>query len=177
MSTAGIPAPAPTPDPALLLQDSFILIGLKCDSAEVAIRRLVTPLVDAGCVEEAYAVAVWEREQTFPTGLPTQPVAVALPHADPDHVLRPAMAVGLLAMPVAFHQMGSDPPLPLSVQVVFLLALKEREQQAPFLRALLTILQAEGVLGALVECKRPAEVTALLRRAASGSSESASGLP
>jgi PTS system galactitol-specific IIA component len=167
VSTAELPAFA-SPDPALLLEDSFVLLGLHCDTAEAAIRRLVRPLVEAGRVEDAYADDVWEREQKFPTGLPTQPVAVALPHADPDHVRSAAMSVALLSEPVEFQQMGSDPPLPLPVRVVFLLALKEREQQAPFLRALMLILQAEGVLSALGQCRTPSEVTALLRRAAAG---------
>jgi PTS system galactitol-specific IIA component len=160
-----VPAPPPLRD---LLQDSFVLIGLHGKSAEAIIRQLVVPLAEAGCVEEDYADDVWRREQRFPTGLPTSPLAVALPHADPDHVHRAALAVGLLSTAVQFDQMGSDPPIPLPVRIVFLLALKEREQEAPFLRDLMLILQTPGLLESLVLCGHPAEVTALLREASVG---------
>jgi PTS system galactitol-specific IIA component len=169
VTTSGGSEPSSPPPLSDLLEESFVLIGLRGDSAEEVIRRLAVPLAEAGCVEEAYANDVWRREQTYPTGLPTSPLAVALPHADPDHVLRPALAVGLLATTVHFDQMGSDPAIPLQVKVVFLLALKEREQEAAFLRDLMLVLQTPGLLESLAHSKSPAEVTALLREASGGS--------
>jgi PTS system galactitol-specific IIA component len=171
VTTSGGSEPPSPPPLSGLLEESFVLIGLKADTAEEVIRRLAVPLVEAGCVEEAYANDAWRREQRYPTGLPTSPLAVALPHADPDHVLRPALAVALLATTVRFDQMGSDPAIPLQVQVVFLLALKEREQEATFLRDLMLVLQTPGLLESLAQCRSPAEVTALLRQA-SGDSNS-----
>jgi len=171
MARAQAAHPPTSPDITQLLQASFIRIGLEADSAEAAIRGLCQPLQAARRVEPAYADDTWRREQAIPTGLPTEPVAVALPHADPDHVLSPALAIGLLSTPVEFMLMGSDPPQPLAVHVVFLLALKEREQQAPFLRALMLILQAKGVLAALVRCRSAAEVMEVLRAAAADSGE------
>jgi PTS system galactitol-specific IIA component len=168
VTTPVTPTSASPPPLSNLLQDSFVLVGLHVDTAEAAIRRLVAPLVEAGFVEEAYADDAWRREQRFPTGLPTAPIPVAIPHADPDHVLRPALAVGLLANEVAFDQMGSDPPLPLAVRIVFLLALKEREQEAVFLRDFMLILQTPGLLESLIRCATPAEVTTLLRDTAAG---------
>jgi len=61
-----------------------------------------------GYVSEEFAEDVWEREKIFPTGLPTQPFGVAIPHADPDHVKQSAVCLGILNSPVFFNQMGME---------------------------------------------------------------------
>jgi PTS system galactitol-specific IIA component len=109
-------------------------VRLRAASADEALRLLVARLVDAGCVDSRYADAVIDREGAFPTGLPTDP-PVALPHADPDYVLRSALAVGVFDEPIAFREMGS-PDRELRVRLVFLLALRAKEDAASLLRQL-----------------------------------------
>lgn len=120
----------------MLLREMPILLeaGFEAKDAAAAVQHLADVLERAGHVAEGYAAAVVEREATFPTGLPTEP-PVALPHADPDHVIRSAMAVGILRAPVAFHEMG-NPEHTLQVRIVFLLAVREKEEAAGLLREL-----------------------------------------
>jgi PTS system galactitol-specific IIA component len=110
-------------------------IRLRAASTGDALRLLVARLVDAGCVDARYADAVINREGAFPTGLPTNP-PVALPHADPDYVLRNALAVGVFDEPIAFREMGT-PDRELRVRLVFLLALRAKEDAASLLRQLI----------------------------------------
>lgn len=102
--------------------------------ARAAIRALAGMLADAGHVEAPYADAVVAREDVFPTGLPTDP-PVALPHADPDHVRRTAMAIGTLVAPVRFKEMG-NPDHEIAVRLVFLLAVKSKDEAVHLLRQL-----------------------------------------
>lgn len=97
-------------------------------SVEQIIRQLAQPLVAAGLVVPDFADHVLEREATYPTGLPTKPPCVAIPHTDHKHVRHNAIAVGILPEPVEFADMGGDPD-PVPVRVIFLLALSESNKQ------------------------------------------------
>ena len=78
-----------------LLRVEHILVGVHAKDAQDAIRQLTDALLLTGHVEAGFAEDVWKREQTFPTGLPTEPLAVAIPHADPDHVNASAVCIGV----------------------------------------------------------------------------------
>lgn len=125
--------------------------GLEAGDATEAVQQLAGMLQRAGHVAEGYAAAVVAREATFPTGLPTEP-AVALPHADPDHVVSSAMAVGVFRTPVIFREMG-NPERPLQVRVVFLLAVKEKEEAAGLLRDLVLAFRDHARLARLKQAE------------------------
>ncbi|MCE7859606.1 MAG: PTS sugar transporter subunit IIA [Chloroflexi bacterium CFX2] len=112
-----------------LLRTDHILVNVNVKDAQEAIQTLTAALVETGHVSPGFAEDVWKREQTFPTGLPTQPLAVAIPHADPDHVNKSAVCIGVLNAPVLFAQMGTDGSTSLDARLIFLLAVKEREKQ------------------------------------------------
>ena len=69
-----------------LLRKTMILPSLEASEAEGCIRSLTKAMVEEGCASPEYAEDVIRRERTFPTGLPTEPIGVAIPHADPDHL-------------------------------------------------------------------------------------------
>lgn len=145
-----------------LLHEATIVTGLTCRTAEEAIRALAALLVAGGSAEPGFADDVWAREQVYPTGLPTEPVKVALPHADPDHVLHTAIGVAVLAQPVPFGEMGTDGSVPLPVEILFMLAIKEREKQVEMLRTVAEMIQAPELLQSLKRATSPHEVLALL---------------
>jgi len=146
-----------------LLKPEHVLIGFRASTAREVIYKLARPLVQSGHVAPAFAKDVWEREQKFPTGLPTQPLAIAIPHADPDHVNKTAIGIGILRSPVRFKQMGSDSSL-LTVRIVFLLAVKEREKQVELIQQLVTVIQNQSLLEKLATAKDTQEVVDLIRK-------------
>lgn len=145
-----------------LLREDHILTGLEVADAEQAIRALSRLLEESGHVKASFADEVWKREKDFPTGLPTKPFAVAIPHADPDMVEKSALAIGALAQPVIFHQMGADASQQLSVQLVFLLAIKEAKKQVVLLRELIGVLQKSALLEALMNSSSPYQLYKVL---------------
>ena len=48
-------------------------------------------LLEKGYVKDYYTDALLEREELSPTGLPVEPVSIAIPHTDPCHVIRPCV--------------------------------------------------------------------------------------
>ena len=139
-------------------------------SVEQIIHQLAQPLVTAELVVPDFADHVLEREATYPTGLPTEPPCVAIPHTDHKHVRHNAIAVGILPEPVVFADMGGDSD-PVPVRVIFLLALGESNKQlnalgwimemiqdTPFMRALLTMETTEIHTAILNKMKERGEI-------------------
>lgn len=104
------------------------------------IKALASPLINDGMVVADFAEHVFAREETFPTGLPVEPVGVAIPHTDHKHVRQNAISVGILQEPVLFEDMGGEPE-PVSVRVVFMLALGESNKQLNVLGWVMDVIQ------------------------------------
>ncbi|KNC92319.1 PTS sugar transporter subunit IIA [Trabulsiella odontotermitis] len=104
------------------------------------IRSLASPLINDGMVEPDFADHVIAREENFPTGLPVEPIGVAIPHTDHKHVRKNAICVGILAEPVSFEEMGGEPE-PVPVRVVFMLALGESNKQLNVLGWVMDVIQ------------------------------------
>lgn len=145
-----------------MLGFELVKVGLEVADCEAAIRFLAALLEQGGYVKRSFQEAVLERERTFPTGLPTGEINVAIPHADAVHVLQSAIAVGVLAKPVEFHQMG-DPETLLDVDVVMVLAIQDPKAVVPFLQKACTMFQDQKLLADLKASTQPQEVVELLR--------------
>ncbi len=119
----------------LLIEPSFMLLDFEASDAEAVILALSERLHAHGAVEAAYGDQTIARERLHPTGLPTKPFAIAFPHAEAEGVYQSSLAVATLRSPVNFLNMG-DPEERLDVEIVFLLANKEPEEQVQALRQL-----------------------------------------
>lgn len=92
---------------ALPVVPALCLVRPAVASAEDLLRLLARRAQQEGHVTPTFEEALLARERAFPTGLPL-PDPAALPHADPEHVLRPGLAVALLDPPVEFGEMGGQ---------------------------------------------------------------------
>ncbi len=147
-----------------LLKTEHILLNMRASNAEELIQTLTNALVQSGNATPEFSADVWKREQVFPTGLPTQPFPIAIPHADPDHILASAICVGVLDTPVQFAQMGTDGSIILDVRIAFLLAIKEQAKQVEMIQQLMTLIQSPSLLSKLLEVRSPADALDLIHR-------------
>lgn len=128
-----------------LLKEELIVIDMKAKDSNEAIGKLAEILYKNTFVKESYIKAVQDREKTFPTGLPTEGVGVAIPHTDVEHVNTPAMAIAVLEEPVVFKMMGMIEQ-EVKVEILFMLAIKEPKTQIELLQKLMNIFQDKEVL-------------------------------
>lgn len=105
----------------IVLNRENILLDVEAADWQTVIRKAVSCLAENGYVEPRYADDVIAREREYPTGLPTEEVITALPHANSDAVRKTGVCVIRLAKPVAFRNMG-DPDEILQAELVFVLA-------------------------------------------------------
>jgi PTS system galactitol-specific IIA component len=135
-----------------MLSADLCIAGLVADSSDAVVRALAQRLLAAGQVRPSFEIAAIARERRSPTGLPFPGQAVAMPHAEPEHVVSPAIAVASLAKPVIFRQMGA-PGVKLEVLLVVMPALTSQEQAAGELARLVGLLQDEALRGELARAE------------------------
>jgi len=129
----------------------LIVVGLDAKDKDEAVRHLAGLMLAKGCVKESYADAVLTREKSFPTGLPTMDVHVAIPHTDVVHCNQPAIAVGILNHPIEFYEMATLDVL-VHPEIIFLLSIVKPKDQVVWLSRLVTLFQQEGFLKQLRAC-------------------------
>lgn len=135
---------------ARYIDPGAIALGVAAETAEQVIDDLARRLEASGYVGATYRDAVIAREAAMPTGLPLEgDLAVAVPHTDPVHVLKPGVAIATLAKPVEFRSM-EDPDEALSVRVVFALALKDKHEQIEMLQTIAMMLQDPARIRAVI---------------------------
>lgn len=109
-------------------------------------------LQEQGFVQSSFLETIVSREKAYPTGLPTLPVAIALPHTDPQHVIRPFISVTRLSQPLAWHEMGNDDNT-LYVHFIVLLGFVDHDSHLTALQKLMDCLADEEVVQMLREIK------------------------
>ncbi len=152
---------------ASLFDESTVLLGVNESNRERVLAKLTQLLVQNGYAQPGYLEAVLARERSFPTGLPTEPVAVAIPHGTSSYVLRSGVAVGVLAQPIDFQEMGT-PDNTLKVKVVFVLAIREAEAQTKVLSQLMELFQKRDLLERISLAQDVQSLVELLRENMNG---------
>jgi PTS system galactitol-specific IIA component len=105
---------------------------------EEVLTVLSEVLVSKEWAKEGLPLAVVEREKSFPTGLHTSEMDVAIPHADAEWTLEPAIAIGVLDRPVTFLAMDGSKKN-LEPKLVFLLAIPDGKAHISLLQGLTKI--------------------------------------
>lgn len=148
-----------------LFNESLVLLNVKAETAEEAIKESADWLVNNNYVKNSFTKAIIDREKTFPTGLPTEGVGVAIPHTDSEHVLKPAVLISVLQEPVKFKMMGM-PDNNVDVKIVFMLAMNKVDLQLEILQNLMNLLQSKELLLKINNCKNAEEVIKTVTEAA-----------
>ena len=99
----------------------LIMVKLAADSREEVIRAVTGRMQEMGYVGPDYCDAVLKREESYPTGLPSEGVMTAVPHAFCEDVYRTGVGIASLVKPVLFRN-TVDPEEELPVELVFVMA-------------------------------------------------------
>jgi len=136
-------------DLANFLVAEAVVLHMNAENSEEVIRFLAAKLADVSHVRPSFADAVLAREKNMPTGLPLGLDAnVAIPHTDPEHVLKAGLALATLEKPVLFANM-EEPEEKIPVGTVFLLAINDKDKQIDVLQKIMALIQDKAALEAL----------------------------
>lgn len=129
----------------LILKEN-IHTKIYAENFEDLVGILVNTLVNQGDVTATFYENVLKREESFPTGLPTEPYGVAIPHTDAIHVKKNRIAIATLKQPIKMNVMGGTSDDFVEVSIVFLLALGESNKQLNILQNLMQVLPNQEAL-------------------------------
>lgn len=144
------------------IDPAAIVLGAEAGDSEAVIRLLGGKLEALGYVKPSFVEAVLRREASLPTGLPLGYARnVAIPHTDPEHVIKPGIALAVLSQPVGFANM-EDPDETVPVGYVFLLAINDKDKQIDMLQQIMDTIQSQQALEALAGARSVDEVASVL---------------
>ena len=158
-----MPSTSPTNQEKFGLNENLILVGEKAASKEEVLTKLAGLLGKYGYVKESFYQALLEREESYPTGLQTSVIGVAIPHADTGHVIKPALAIATLEAPVFFQAMD-NPQSKIPVELIIVMAVKEPAMQLKSLQKIMQILQDENTLTKLRQAQKAKEILVLMKQ-------------
>lgn len=127
------------------IYEELVFLDIDKDDNVEVLEFLSNELVDKGYVKPSFLEGVLEREKVYPTGIDTGDIKVAIPHTDSEHVLESCIAVGVLEKPVVFKDIV-DPNGMVDVDIVFILAIAEAENQVQVLTKLMSIFSEKELL-------------------------------
>lgn len=142
---------APDDEPQVVA--ALSLVRPPVSTATDVLEAVAALALERGFVRPSFTQALVDRERDHPTGLPT-PVPVAIPHADTEHVLRPALAAVLLDPPVPFGEMGGAGG-DVAVRLAVVLMVTDPARQVGLLSRLITALRRPDLGEVLADVEDP----------------------
>lgn len=144
-----------------MLDLDLVVLNMEANSSKDIIEKLGDLMLNKGYVKDSYVQAVLEREKNLPTGLSIGDFCVAIPHTDSGHVNQSNIAIATLKKASIFHSMV-NPEEELSVELVFLLAVKDPNLQIQLLKNLMSVFQNKELLVKLRNVSSKEEASRLL---------------
>lgn len=143
-----------------LVEKNCILLDQDVHSFKEVIQLIGAEFEKAEIVKPSYVEAVVAREKVFPTGLAADGHNIAIPHTDPEHVLRPGMGVVVTKEPIEVSMMGS-PDIKLQSKIFFPLAMEHPKKQLDLLRQLMNVFKTKEDLDTISSATTSEEVLAV----------------
>lgn len=135
-----------------VLDKELSFARIKVEDKEDALDFLAKELVKKGYVKEGYEKAIVQREATYPTGLPSNYPAIAIPHADTKWVNQTTLAIATLEDAVIFKNMENVKE-DIPINIVIMMAIKEPHGQIEMLQKIVNIIQNESLRQDIQQCQ------------------------
>lgn len=143
---------------ANLFDRNLVFWNIHADSCTDLYQKIAHKLEDANVVETSYFKALTAREKEFPTGLNTQYLPIALPHANPENVKKAFIAVVKTTSQINMKQMGTNEDME-SQYFFFLGIVKEKQDlQVKLLQRFMQLMNDESFVKSFKKLSKPEEV-------------------
>ena len=126
------------------MKEDLIFINESYNDCFEFLENISDRLLDYGYVKDSFKDAIIEREKVFPTGLPVEPIGVAIPHCNSEHVKEAGIVFVKFKDDVKFVSMAGEGEV--NVKIAFVLLVKEKEKQVQVLQKLMEVISNEDIL-------------------------------
>ena len=106
--------------------------------------KMSDTLKKKGYVRDSWHDAICAREKSFPTGLQFEKIGIAIPHVDPENIVKPYIAIIKPKAPIDFAPMADMVDHPVHTELIINLGLlAHAEDQVAVLQAMMGIFMDE----------------------------------
>ena len=148
----------------LYLNEELVFRNVQAKTDSEVLAFLASEMYKKNYVKEEYIQAIQEREKEYPTGLPSTPPGIAIPHANYEMVNKTTLAIATLRDPVLFHNMENNNEQ-LPIQIVIMMAIGEPHGQVEMLQKIVGIIQDEPLRQEMIRAGNDTELLELLKKA------------
>ena len=148
----------------LYLNEELVFRNVQAKTDSEVLAFLASEMYKKNYVKEEYILAIQEREKEYPTGLPSTPPGIAIPHANYEMVNKTTLAIATLKDPVLFHNMENNNEQ-LPIQIVIMMAIGEPHGQVEMLQKIVGIIQDEPLRQEMIRAGNDTELLELLKKA------------
>lgn len=142
------------------MNQNLIFVDVSYNNCFEFLENIAEELLNLGYVKNSFKNAIIEREKVFPTGLPVEPIGVAIPHCDSEHVNKEGIAFVRFKDDVKFTNMDGEGEI--DVKIAFVLIVKEKEKQVGVLQKLMEVVTDKDILSNLYNEKNKKELINIL---------------
>ena len=119
-------------------------------------KQMQRKLQDMGYVKEGWYDAITQREKSFPTGLQFEKIGIAIPHVDPENIVKPYIAVIKPKTTIDFAPMADMVDHPVHTALIINLGLlAHAEDQVAVLQAMMGIFMDEDATAEIMAQDTP----------------------
>ena len=148
----------------LYLNEELVFRNVQAKTDSEVLAFLASEMYKKNYVKEEYIQAIQEREKEYPTGLPSTPPGIAIPHANYEMVNKTTLAIATLKDPVLFHNMENNNEQ-FPIQIVIMMAIGEPHGQVEMLQKIVGIIQDEPLRQEMIRAGNDTELLELLKKA------------
>ncbi|XKR49389.1 PTS sugar transporter subunit IIA [Enterococcus faecalis] len=148
----------------LYLNEELVFRNVQAKTDSEVLAFLASEMYKKNYVKEEYIQAIQEREKEYPTGLPSTPPGIAIPHANYEMVNKTTLAIATLKDPILFHNMENNNEQ-LPIQIVIMMAIGEPHGQVEMLQKIVGIIQDEPLRQEMIRAGNDTELLELLKKA------------
>lgn len=123
-----------------LIDKDLIILNFKANHYSEVFKELGNIMINKGFANANYIDGLLEREASFPTGIQTETIGIALPHTDASFVNESKIGLLKLEKPLKFGMMGGEGE-DVEVKIVFLLGCSEGNQHLQALQNVIELIQ------------------------------------
>lgn len=121
-------------------------------------KKIAQSLEDYGVVKSSYLTALSKREDEFPTGLKTQYLPIALPHANPENVNKAFIAVVKTKKEIAMKQMGTNEQMETKNFFFLGIVLEKQDLQVKLLQRFMQLMNNQSFVEEFQKLANPIDV-------------------
>ena len=122
-----------------MLQPELVFLNVDAKDRKDLYSQVASKLMKLGYVKDTYEEALNKREDEFPTGVVSEHISIALPHANPENINKPFVCVVTTKEPIEMLQMGYNTRE--EAKTFFFLGIQHSDDQLTLLQKFMALIQ------------------------------------